>query len=331
MLDERGAEETALTWYYRAWAYEKIGRPQEADRAYRRSLALEGDRRDTLLDYASFCCRHAMRESFDELYPKMLESLGEHDSDVWTHIGNFLSVCGLDDKDLLNAIEAYDRAIDAGGDPNFITLKKLRVSAQRDGESCRDEVLGMLKRDDLDALSWNELGLICLYLSDSDNAMRCFTKALESIPDDSVIAANVIYALLNTYKYEDAIAFGREWLLRKEAKPSADFWSQLADAYYNIADDINCEACLRKASELDPGNEYYASRIVNTLAMQGKAEEAIGFGMEFCRKAYERNAESDPAVTMMGTLSFTGSAPKRFLLAKSPCPGKPCGGFKFLA
>lgn len=102
-------------------------------------------------------------------------------------------------------------------------------------------------------------------------------KAMEVFPDNPQIAGNHVFYLWRLKRYNEALDFGNQWLIRGlDVKPN--LYQGMGHSLCNLGRYEEAERSYRLAHEIEPDYPNYVRDIVWSMSHQGRSAAAVAFG-----------------------------------------------------
>lgn len=159
--------------------------------------------------------------------------------------------------------------------PKLIALLKKGYNYQRQGNLAAAEknYLRVLKHDKRNAVALNLMGVVCIFKSDHDTAVRYLQKALSVNPNDAETHLNLGLAFMAMRRVSSAQSEFERSLKIKPDQPVA--WYNLGNAMASSGRHDQAIACFESALALNPNYVDCLNNLSVSLKESGRLEHAL--------------------------------------------------------
>ena len=155
-------------------------------------------------------------------------------------------------------------------------------------KALREEAVSLLNRsvedNDTSDNYLNRLGIVYDSMSEHDQALDCYDRALALNEADANIAGNKVSSLRQAGRRAEAVAFGEQWLADALHRPTAQLLHQMGLAYEATSKPeakVQALVCYNRALDLDGTDANIAQRKIEALRDLDRDDDAIAFGAKW--------------------------------------------------
>jgi tetratricopeptide (TPR) repeat protein len=276
-------------WVALAKALESLGRPEEAEQAYREALALDPDNLRIYAQLARMMRQQGDEEGAIDVYREMLERYPDDHATLAS-----LAQAQFDDEDLEGAIETFER-IEANYPGDVESMKRLGYLLYEAGRyeeaGLRFERVLALAPGDGDVAFFQ--GIVMRRLSRSDEAVGAFSR----IPPSHEYYADARTQLAGIHersgRYVEALA---DVELALQAEPTRELELYGVTLRAKIGDFDGAVAYLEKLLDESPEDDELLYHLGVVHAEADRDDEAI----TYMQRALEKNPDNADAINFIG-------------------------------